>query len=271
MNYSNNYTIENELVEYMKREKKSSILKAFRMIFFKNPQNLTNFQQYDIVGRILERNQFYFMDKIYPKLLKILKRALSISELREMERYILKNYSLYYGEDILTSFNGRIVQGDTQVKGHIYITRYRAIAHGKFGPTTIAAIGMAAAMSGGGGGGNSGAPGQYGSANQGAQGSNAALGVAIAYSIAESVKRKVQKAMVEQFDTNKNCYGYQYPLVDAYSIRRTNSNIKYRTEIEIQKRTKTKNKTLKMKIVPKEDVHNNLNIIREVLDVAHAF
>lgn len=251
MNYTGN-DIGVQLRESMKYKRKGTIISIFKNMF----SSINNYSSlsiiFDYIGTTFSVDDLWFMDKIYPKLYKIAKRTLYWNDFIGMEKYLLEKYSLYGaygGETILTSFEGRISLGDVEVKGRVYLTKYRIIAHGKSGPTTGAAMMWAGAMSSSSGGGGSGS------------------GIAIAYGVAKSIQKKIQKTMATKFDNVKPCYGYQYPYADAYRIQLTTKAVKYHVDLEIEKKYKVKNKTLKIKVVPKENIRENLSILKDRIDM----
>lgn len=191
---------------------------------------------YDLIGELLVDNSEYFMQKIYPKLYKKLSYLSYSVNLFELEKYILEKYSFFSGETLLTSFNGKVIQKDTQVAGHVYLTNYRIIAQGKFGPTpgsTFAAIGA-------------------GSSASGQTSSNVAFAMGLNDYIQKRVQKQLQNYMDHKALQNNPCFGYQYPIMDTYDVYRKKKDVRYRVNIEFEKHGKTKRKTLKMRIIPKQ-------------------
>jgi len=193
------------------------------------------------------------MDEVYPKIYPKLQYKFSRRNLSILESAIMEKYTLYSNESILKSFNGKIIQNDNQVKGNIYITEYRLIAHGKFGPTALSDFGAAAAGSSGSGGSN------Y-------SGSGAAVGLVINDYMQNSIRKKIQASMGEKFG-QKYCFGYHYPLMDAYRINRKKKSIKYQITIKVDKTfgSGKKDKRLKIKIKPYEKRNEILTFLENKL------
>ena len=191
---------------------------------------------YDLIGELLVENSEYFMQKAYPKLYKKLSYLSSSIDLSELEKFILEKYSFFSGESLLTSFNGKVIQKDTQVNGRVYLTNYRIIAQGKFGPTpgsTFAAIGA-------------------GSSTGGQTSSNVAFTMGLNDYIQKRVQKQLQNYMDQKALQNNPCFGYQYPIIDTYNISHNKKDVRYRVNIEFEKYGKTKRKTLKIRIIPKQ-------------------
>ena len=206
------------------------------VIYRRLPKNEIN----DLIGELLLIDALFFMEDIYPKFHKNISNYYNFNDMYEMERYILEKYSFFAGEKIITCFKGKTIQKDTQVAGRVYLTNYRIIAHGKFGPTPGSSFAAAAIGSGS----STGAG--------GTQGAN----VAFYMGLNDYIQRKVQKQVQELMDTNapqnNPCFGYQYPIMGVYDIYRKKKNINYRVDIDYEKGNKIKTKRLKMRIVPKQ-------------------
>ena len=72
--------------------------------------------------------------------------------------------------------------------------------------------------------------------------------------------------------SEKHCYGYQYPIMEAFNINKTKKLVKYWVKIEYQKGNRIKRKTLKIKVIPKRvyseskiDFKNRKNIILQTI------
>jgi hypothetical protein len=187
------------------------------------------------------------MDKVYSKIYKMLESHFSTHDLFELEPAIMKKYTFYPTESIAMGFHGRVVQDDNQVKGRIYITDFRLIAHGKFGPTALSSIGAAAAAGS-------------------AAGGSVAFGLGMNDYIQNKIMKKIQESMGEKFG-KRYCFGYQYPIIEAFGINRKKNSIKYRICVEVDKTfgSGKKQKTLKMKIKPDHKRDEILNFLENIL------
>ncbi|MFX1259718.1 MAG: hypothetical protein ACFFAN_17840 [Promethearchaeota archaeon] len=247
--------LKEKLKSLIKYGKKREILNLLKKIL--TNKDLSNEQFYDLIGVLLLENHKYFMNKFYKSFQKQFQKDFSPEKLCEIEQYILKKYSFFEGEEFLKSFKGRVIQKDNQVTGRVYLTNYRVIAHGKFGPTalsTMGAIGTGLAVGG---------P---------SQGSTFAGGfVAFNIGVQKQVQKKLQEVMGQYFQTEKPCFGYQYPIINAFKIIRKNKSVNYRVNLEYQKGNRTKTTNLKIKIIPKQESgekSSDFNIRRnEILDL----
>ena len=253
---SNLDNLKNILKSAIKIGNKREIVSILKNIL--DSESLSNEDFYDLIGFLLIENPEYFMNKFYKFFLKKILWRFNSAKLGEMEEYILKKYSFFEGEELLTSFKGRIIQKDTQVTGRVYLTNYRVIAHGKFGPTTMSSIGAAGAGMAGGG--------------SGTQGSTmAGASMAVNSTIQQYLQKKLQGIMKQNSQTNKSCYGYQYPIMNAFYIVRKKKSFNYRVNLEYKKGNRTKTAKLKLKIIPKQELgelkldFNNKR--KEVLDL----
>lgn len=202
---------------------------------------------YDLIGELLVDNSEYFMQKIYPKLYKKLSYLSYSVNLSELEKYILEKYSFFSGETLLAAFNGKVIQKDTQVAGRVYLTNYRIIAQGKFGSTpgsTFAAIGAGASAG-------------AGSSTGGQTSSNIGIALGLNDYIQKRVQKQLQNVMDHKALQNNPCFGYQYPIMDTYDVYRKKKDVRYRVNIEFEKHGKTKRKTLKMRIIPKQKLNES--------------
>ncbi|MHA1148587.1 MAG: hypothetical protein ACTSR8_10120 [Promethearchaeota archaeon] len=233
------------------QQRKRVFINVFKNGFNTYANQVSLEKLYDLIGYACFTDQSFFMEKLYWPLYKFLKRALTANALYEMEKYLLSKFTLFPGEQIIITFNGRVVQNDNQVKGRIYLTKYRLIAQGKWGPTAASSMAWGAAMSGGG---------------AGSQGGQVGVGLAINYSIQKAIQKQVQESMGKNF--SKACFGYQYPISNHYSLRRSRKNVKYRVDVEVRKRNKYKRKVLKMKVIPYINVSQNIAILTNTIEGA---
>ena len=138
--------LKEEIKTLIKQQRKGQVVKM--IVNTATSQKLPDKEFYDLIGEIIHFNQQYFMNKIYPKFYKNISRLFNSNQMYEMEQYILEKFSFYTGEKLIDCFKGKTVQKDTQVAGRVYLTNYRIIAHGKFGPTPGSSLAAAGAGSG---------------------------------------------------------------------------------------------------------------------------
>lgn len=99
--------------------------------------SLSKFEFFDIIGIIIQIRPEFFMTSIYPKMWRKFAKIYGIEGIRVMDKYILENFCLNQGEQIIYEFNGTIKQNvprqhSIQVSGNIYVTNNRIIAQGIF-------------------------------------------------------------------------------------------------------------------------------------------
>jgi len=236
--------LKEEIKNLIRQERKGNAVKM--IVNIAASQKLLDKEFYDLVGEVIRFNQQYFMEKMYPKFYKNISRLFNSNQMYEMEQYILEKFSFYSGEKLLDSFNGKTVQKDTQVAGRVYLTNYRIIAHGKFGPTPGSSLAAAGAGAAGGTGSQT--------------GTNIGASMALNEYIQKRVQKRLQEYMSHESSEGKSCFGYQYPIIDSYNVARKAKNLSYRVDIEFEKKGKLKRKTLKMKIVPKKELAETSNV-----------
>ncbi|MFX1391799.1 MAG: hypothetical protein ACFE9Z_17175 [Promethearchaeota archaeon] len=92
--------------------------------------------KYDIIEELTKKAPEFFMKKIYPYLLNNPKRFIidfEVLDTFDMDRYIINNYCLFEGEEILTYFvgiNHFKTTKSVEFIGRIYLTNYRLILSG---------------------------------------------------------------------------------------------------------------------------------------------
>ncbi|MFX1357134.1 MAG: hypothetical protein ACFFA8_07590 [Promethearchaeota archaeon] len=157
-------------------------------------QSLSNVEFYDIVGETFKLNPEYFMKRIYGKYFHN----------REMEKYIIRKFCLYDGEQIIYECDGSIRQRNqdnvkVSVLGRIYITNYRIIAQGTL------------SVSGGrlSGGGN-------------------LLDLVIPLMTGRRKRTKSKKGLIEGSTYQElPCYGYQFPIRNHVKLKKKGDGIRY--------------------------------------------
>ena len=123
----------------MKKPPKKKILSS--LFTLQANDSLSKLEFFDIVGKIYQLNPLYFMFSIYRKLWSKSRKIYGVEGMKKMEKYIMENYCLNEGEQILYEWQGMIRQkvpkkydwiwvGNLRQPGTIYITNERIIAHG---------------------------------------------------------------------------------------------------------------------------------------------
>jgi hypothetical protein len=193
-NSSNQYRIWIESI--MMRPTKGEILKLFYTLHADD--SLSNFDFFDIIGEIYQREPAFFMLKIYPKIRRKFGKIYKNEGMRVMDKYILEKFCLDEGEQIKHEFYGTVKLKVPKkyviriINGTFYVTNRRIIAQGKLGFDLDLSTGQAILEFGGG-----------------------------------STKNP-KKALKHYISSSKSCYGYSIPIKNLYKLNRftTGSKIK---------------------------------------------
>ena len=191
-NSSNRYRmwIEN----LMMRPSKGDILKFFYTL--QADDSLSNFDFFDIIGEIYQREPTFFMLKIYPKIRRKFGKIYRNEGMRVMDKYILEKFCLNEGEQIKHEFYGSLKLKVPKkyviriINGTFYVTNLRIIAQGKLGFDLDLSAGQAILEFGGG-----------------------------------STKNP-KKALKHYISSSKSCYGYSFPIKNLYKLNRFTSGSK---------------------------------------------
>ncbi|MFW9939249.1 MAG: hypothetical protein ACFFD5_16530 [Candidatus Thorarchaeota archaeon] len=122
-----------KLRELFKTQNYKKVLKTFKstieeLAYYKFPQSLCI-----MIGELTKENSEFFMTRIYPKLYMYIIEKWGLEKkwakfIDDMNLYILKNYCLFEGEEILVQFPANVFP--IRVGGYIYMTQYRMILNG---------------------------------------------------------------------------------------------------------------------------------------------
>lgn len=242
---SNSQDLKNKIKYLIENKKKGKLLKIFKKNMRNSSSPTLNAVQKLIVEAITI-NFEYFNEKIYPRIIKKLNRTFCYNDLLKLEKDILEKYCLYDNEKILTIFKGKMLQGHNYVKGRIYLTQYRIFAQGSLKITAGSSIIWMVAIGG-------------------MNVTGMLIGYFINKGIQTNIRKFVQKSIGGQFNKEKLCYGYQYPILNAYNIKKSNKFIKYWVNIQVDKKGKIKTKRLKIKITTNENSEENLSLLSKFI------
>ena len=178
----------------MMRPSKGDILKFFYTL--QADDSLSNFDFFDIIGEIYQREPTFFMLKIYPKIRRKFGKIYRNEGMRVMDKYILEKFCLNEGEQIKHEFYGSLKLKVPKkyviriINGTFYVTNLRIIAQGKLGFDLDLSAGQAILEFGGG-----------------------------------STKNP-KKALKHYISSSKSCYGYSFPIKNLYKLNRFTSGSK---------------------------------------------
>jgi hypothetical protein len=206
------------------KKKHPSIRKILTSLFksLKTHQlEISGSEFYDIVGGAFKLNPKFFMKYIYENIRKEVSKVYSDKKTQEMERYILKKFCLYDGEQILYEYDG--VNISQEIKGKyklkirsaiIYITNYRIIAQGKLKKEVHSGVG--------------------------ADGTGIGIidiFILIGYSAKAAVKssahrKELEKSINESWEGDLPTYGFPFPIYPSLNLKKTYKYIRYNVQKE---------------------------------------
>lgn len=92
-------TLKENLKTLIEQKRKGEALRMLKDIVIN--KKLAEEELYDLIGGVIQIDQSYFMDKLYPKMYKNIKNHFNSNQLYEMEQYILEKDSL---QDTINKF-----------------------------------------------------------------------------------------------------------------------------------------------------------------------
>ncbi|MFX1481336.1 MAG: hypothetical protein ACFFCI_24915, partial [Promethearchaeota archaeon] len=141
MSYSE---IRDKLLSLVEAEKKSRIVQE--LIKIGKPKRMPLQEFTDLIGEITRKNSQFFMEKLYPKIQRLLRKYISkmhnpvkkserqkyAENLGNANEHILKNYCFLEGEEIVkcigaSTYISHRKSSETEIMGILYITNYRII------------------------------------------------------------------------------------------------------------------------------------------------
>lgn len=228
-----------------------------------NPK-VSDIDVYDLIGEMLLICNQGYKDKFYEKIKNNLTNFLSIEHTIEMERRILEKFCLFEEENIITAFNGKIILYGARIIGRIYLTNYRIIAQG------VLKVAQGSGLTSGTIGGVSYSIDSYGESNSSEYSSYSPIG----YNRFQDTKRlsfiKNQpssgigtgktKELLDTHDTmrqtspeKKLFFGYHYPIINSFKVKRKKDTISYKTTVEYELGKKIKEQTIRIGISPSKE------------------
>jgi hypothetical protein len=155
---------------------------------------------YRFVVTIFQLNPNFYMEFIYPVLRENLRKQYGAQKIIEMETYILKNFCLAEGEEILYVYNGNIQERlpNNTIKvlaGILYVTPHRIIAQGRLKITPSEKFEWLDKLISG-----------------------------VSYGNAKAVREKLFNASIGQ---GLPCYGYTFALNKLFNLRHDKTHIRY--------------------------------------------
>lgn len=202
-----------ELMDQGKYRKSAKILEdAFHRI---DHTNLSEFG--DLIVELVRKDPESFTEKIYVWF-EFLFRKSPQEKLYELDKYIIENYGLIKGENVLDSFYGSLADNYRQISGRVFLTNLRIIASGHTIPKSK----------------TSGSKSLIGTASLIRKG---LIHVAIGKAIRKTLNKDIDELELLP-------YAYYYPIYNAYKVKRGKSGVTYHLNIDYERKGKTKTEKL---------------------------
>ncbi|MFX1573147.1 MAG: hypothetical protein ACFFB0_10395 [Promethearchaeota archaeon] len=230
-----------DLRTIMRSGKKKQFAKAMLEVLKNKQNNLPDF--YDFYGKLIRENINFALSKCYYQFRTYAEKILSIDQLMEMDKFLMENYALSKYEPIEYLFSGQILRmvatwGST-LTGIVYITKLRVIGLGFYMQSSLI------------------------------RDIARALSSSVSDTSHKSFKYTMQKIMGNDFSESElTKFDHFYPIMNPYNIKKKKKVIKYSTNLEYDKKGKTKTKKLIMKLIPLKERNEDIyafNIRKEEL------
>jgi len=208
--------VKSELKDLFERKKRIKTWKLLDKVY-KSMNEESRIEDYgDFLREISEYNEEFYNGNVYTML------HVGIPEMTEIDEYLLKNYGLANGEEIVEIFEGNISDKNFSTSGKIFLTNYRMMISGSRSSTSKSTFG----------------------------GPRSLLELRKELKHLKKGSRIEKSLSGEASSRNLMHVGYYYPIFGAYKLKRKKSSINYRADIEYQKGSKTKKEKLNIRISP---------------------
>lgn len=214
----------NEILSLMRSQKVRKVSKILSNLFKNASSSSERLEICDLIGVMLSSYSESFLSMSETYFEKKIRNLLLLSELYEMDKYILEKYCLYAGENILLSFYGKITHTKSVITGRLYLTPNRLIICGhrkekkftvsqtwKSSPTTIGGV-----------------------IKLQKKGSPEMLEIFRRLAIRKNINRAVHQKLYIIHSENKPYYGNQYLIMNAYSIKKEEKKISFSIPSEFE-------------------------------------
>lgn len=232
---------------YLRISNQPNIYEFIDLIFnFYNTTSQSNpYKFYNIVGELLLEDSEFFMEKCY---IYFFKKIMKLLPIEEMSKYILEKFCFSDEEKIITSFKGRLSVKNFILEGCIFLTNFRVFMIGvmpeyykndSIKDRVLKELGIW----------------KFKDEILGSFSGRSPFEKRAKWLRDEKFRQKqLQKDSDEIYRQN---FGYQYPIMNAYDIRRSASEIEYRVDLENLKNQKSKYFKFRIKIKPKKEKKEN--------------
>ena len=187
--------------------------------------NLPDF--YDFFGKFIKEDTNFTLSKCYILFRKHAKRILSLEQLMKMDKVLMENYALSKHEPIEYCFQGGIGRSaptlGISVTGVVYITKLRVIGLGFVLKRSHELIGAIVG----------------------------AVAPPVSGAFDKTFRNRMQETLGDDFsEAEFTKFDHIFPINNPYDIRRRKKTVGYTTDIEYDKKDKTKKQKLIIDLMP---------------------
>jgi len=208
--------------------KKSKFAKAMAEVLREKQNNLPDF--YEFFGKLIKEHPIFTLSKCYLRFRKFAQRILSLDQLLLMDKVLVQNYALSKHEPIKFCFSGgvgrRTPTAGITVTGVIYITKLRVIGLGfvfKRSPEAISHIASTIAPP-------------------------------VSGALDKTFRNRMKETLGDDFSESEfSKFDHIFPINNPYDIKRKKKYVGYTTDIEYEKKDKTKKKKLIILLIPQKE------------------
>lgn len=191
----------------------------------------TNIQEfYDFYGGFISKNLPFALNYCYNLFRSKASKFLPAETLAEMDRYLLTNFALSEQERLITSFKGEFQRPKAKLKGHVFLTEFRFLGTGLLSEKGQSATGM---------------------------GPKSLLSLAVSMAREaqrNAIKKALKRAMGDKFsDKALNVFQHHFPIINAYNVKKSSSNVSYTVLLKYEQKGKMKEKVMTFKVTPKSE------------------
>lgn len=183
----------------------------------------------ELIIELINDNYDFVCKECYYKLRDLAARYFSATDAMSLDQIIINAYILKGGERLITSFRGKFSLPKTKLTGHIYLSNFRFFGNGVYE----------------------------------AKGSGAYATSVTMQSIRAAQRKSIAKAIVEELgdqftEEMMSIFPYNFPIMNAYNIKRGYNKVSYNVSIEYEEKGKLKTKKLHFSVEPKIEKKESL-------------
>ena len=217
-----------DLRTFISSGKKSKFAKAMAEVLREKQNNLPDF--YEFFGKLIKEDTNFTLSKCYLHFRKFAQRILSLEQLLQMDKVLMQNYALSKHEPIRFCFLGGIGRSapmvGISVTGIVYITKLRVIGLGFSMKRSHELIG----------------------------GIVGAIAPPVSGALDKTFRNRMKETLGDEFSESEFIkFDHIFPINNPYDLKRKKKFVGYTTDIEYDKKDKTKKKKLIITIMPMKE------------------